>query len=124
MPHSKPSRTSRTSSLKRFSVLRLPSWMTTLSRSRRTLAPRRTTPSVTMQPATFPTLLMVKTSRIAALPRKRSRRLGEDHVALVDAADRGMQHADRHLLGGDLFERAGDRLERALHVRLDDDGEL
>src|SRR5947207_937898 len=42
MPHSNPSRTSRTSSLKRRSVFSVPSWITTLSRSSRTLAPRRT----------------------------------------------------------------------------------
>jgi hypothetical protein len=36
----------RTSSLKRLSVLSLPSWMTTLSRTRRTPTPRSTLPSV------------------------------------------------------------------------------
>ena len=51
----------------------------------------------------------------------RMRCLGEDDVALVDAADRGMQHAHRDLVGAELLERAGDRLERALHVGFDDD---
>src|ERR1700721_2083925 len=41
MPHSWPDCTSFTSSLKRFSVDSLPSCTTTLSRIRRTLAPRR-----------------------------------------------------------------------------------
>src|SRR3982074_2040469 len=62
MPHSKPCWTSRTSSLWRFSVFSVPSWITTLSRSRRTLAPRLTMPSVTMQPATLPTLVMRETA--------------------------------------------------------------
>src|SRR5579864_165997 len=46
-PHSKPALTSRTSSLKRFSESSSPSWMTTLSRSMRIRAPRRTRPSST-----------------------------------------------------------------------------
>src|SRR6266576_5108798 len=46
-PHSKPAFTSRTSSLKRFSESSSPSWITTLSRSKRIFAPRRTTPSST-----------------------------------------------------------------------------
>jgi hypothetical protein len=44
-----------TSSLKRLSVFSVPSWITTSSRSRRTPAERRATPSVTRQPATLPT---------------------------------------------------------------------
>ena len=40
MPHSWPDCTSRTSSLKRFKVESSPSWITTLSRMRRTFAPR------------------------------------------------------------------------------------
>jgi hypothetical protein len=44
----------------------LPSWITVSSRSRRTPQPRFTTPSVTRQPATLPTLVMLKTSRISA----------------------------------------------------------
>ena len=38
----------------------MPSWITTLSRSKRTLAPRLTVPSVTMQPATLPVFVMLK----------------------------------------------------------------
>src|SRR5579872_479862 len=51
-------------------------------------------------------------------------RLGEDHVAFVDAADRGMQHAHRDLRRAEALERRVDRLERALHVRFDHDGEF
>src|SRR5262249_3855224 len=49
---------------------------TTLSRMRRTLAPRSTTPSVTRQPATLPTLETLKISRMVALPSIVSRTLG------------------------------------------------
>jgi hypothetical protein len=55
--------TSRTSSLKRLSCRQLALVDTTLSRIRRTLAPRSTVPSVTRQPATLPTLVMLKTSQ-------------------------------------------------------------
>src|SRR2546423_6947141 len=47
MPHSKPSDTSRTSSLKRRSCAIDVSWMTVPSRTIRARAPRRTTPRVT-----------------------------------------------------------------------------
>src|SRR5260370_10308859 len=76
MPHSWPDCTSFTSSLKRFSVDSLPSCTTTLSRIRRTLAPRSTVPSVTRQPATLPTLEILNTSRIRALPSMVSRSVG------------------------------------------------
>src|SRR5579863_8517636 len=46
-------------------------------------------------------------------------RLGEDHVAFVDAADRGVQHAHRDLGGAEALERRIDRFERALHVAFD-----
>ena len=36
----------------------------------------------------------------------------------------GVQHAHRHLVGRQLLRRADDRLERALHVGLDDDRQL
>src|ERR1700732_5101052 len=76
MPHSCPATTSPTSSLKWCRVSSLPSCTTTLSRMSRTWAPRSTLPSVTRQPATLPTLEMVNTSRISALPRNVSRRVG------------------------------------------------
>src|SRR5215470_14627067 len=98
--------------------------MTTLSRNNRTLAPRLTRPSVTMQPATLPTLLMLKTSRIWALPRKRSRRIGanveaDDHrvrrpregdIGFVDAAHRSVKDPDSNLLSTELGQAAGDGL--------------
>ncbi len=43
---------------------------------RRTLAPRSTVPSVTRQPATLPTFVMLKISRISALPSMVSRSSG------------------------------------------------
>ena len=46
------------------------------SRMIRTLAPLRTTPSVTRQPATLPTLEMSKACSTSALPRKVSRWIG------------------------------------------------
>src|SRR5581483_5025486 len=54
MPHSKPSVTSRTSSLNRRSCATCVSWMRVPSRKMRTFAFRRTTPLVTMQPAIVP----------------------------------------------------------------------
>ena len=54
MPHSKPSVTSRASSLKRLSCAIVVSWMRVPSRKIRTFAFRRTTPLVTMQPAIVP----------------------------------------------------------------------
>src|SRR3974377_626691 len=91
MPHSCPAVTSLASSLKRLSCDSLPSWITTLSRISRTLAPRSTVPSVTRQPAMLPPLEALKISRICALPR----------------------------LGVELGERTHARFQRALHVRLD-----
>src|SRR5712675_1689460 len=124
MPHSWPEATSFTSSLKRFSVDSLPSCTTTLSRIRRTLAPRSTDPSVTRQPATLPTLEMLNTSRIRALPSMVSRSVGgscgflvganveaddggveafrQRHVGFANAADPGVQDARRHLVGAEL----------------------
>src|ERR1043166_4195703 len=123
MPHSWPATTSRASSLKRLSCDSLPWWTTTLSRMRRTLAPRCTTPSVTRQPATLPTFEMLKISRISALPRKVSRRggaglgvgadmeaeydgaggRGQLDVGFRDAADGIMDHPPDDLVGGELL---------------------
>ena len=50
--------------------------------------------------------------------------LGQDHIAFVDPADRRVQHPHRDLVGRQLFERADNRLERALHVGFDDDRQL
>ena len=55
---------------------------------------------------------------------RRIRRFGQPHVRLGDAADAGMQHARRHLVGAELVERAGDGFDRALHVGLDDQREI
>ena len=67
-PHSKPSLTSRASSLKRLSDSSSPVKTTTLLRSKRTRALRRMMPEVTIQPAMEPILLTLKTWRISALP--------------------------------------------------------
>ena len=45
-------------------------------------------------------------------------------VALGDAADRRVQHVEPHLVGRQPRERIGERLDRALHVGLDDDAQL
>ena len=42
----------------------------------------------------------------------------------VIAADRRNAGAHRDLVGAELVERAGDRLDRAMHVGLDDDRQL
>src|SRR5215510_12247898 len=126
MPHSCPAATSRASSLKRLSCESLPSWITTLSRSSRTLAPRSTLPSVTRQPAMLPTFDTLKISRICALPSSVSRIDGASRpdIRLGDAADAGMQHARRHLVGAELVECSGDSFIRALNVGLDDQREV
>src|SRR6516162_976460 len=83
MPHSWPATTSRASSLKRLSWESLPSCTTTLSRMRRTLAPRSTTPSATRQPATLPTLETLKISRMVALPSIVSRTVGASRPDII-----------------------------------------
>src|SRR5947208_6911090 len=60
MPHSNPSRTSRTSSLKRLSEASLPSDTSTPSRTTRTRAVRGITPARTQLPASVPTLPILK----------------------------------------------------------------
>ena len=49
---------------------------------------------------------------------------GERHVGLADAADARMQDARADFVVAELVERADDRFERALHVRLDDEREV
>src|SRR5688500_1606123 len=75
-PHSNPAFTSRTSSLKRLSESSSPVCTTTPARMRRTAAPRRTTPSATMHPATVPTLEILKTLRTSTMPSTVSLRSG------------------------------------------------
>ena len=53
-----------------------------------------------------------------------ARRFRQRHVGFGDAADAGVDHARDDLVGAELLERAGDRLERALHVGLDDQREF
>ena len=89
MPHSWPAALPCASSLKRLSCDSLPSWTTTLSRIRRTLAPRSTVPSVTRQPATLPTLEILKTSRISGiaehgLAQRRRQQAGHRLLHVVD----------------------------------------
>ncbi len=77
MPHSKPSRTSVTSSLKR----RRPatstfSETTTPLRVMRALAPRLISPLRTIDPAMLPNLLERKISRISAVPSSTSSNSG------------------------------------------------
>src|SRR4030066_234436 len=103
MPHSWPATTSRTSSLKRLSCDSLPSWITTLSRIRRT-------------PPPAPPLV----GRACEPENRGARRFGERDVGFGNAADAGMDDPRGHLFGAELFQRAVDGLERALHVRLDD----
>ena len=49
---------------------------------------------------------------------------GQRHVGFADAADAGMQDARADLVVAELLQRADDRFERALHVRLDDQREV
>src|SRR5713101_1980392 len=73
MPHSNPSRTSRTSSLKRLSEARVPSYTSTPSRITRTRAVRGMTPLRTRLPAIVPTLAILKSWRTSASPSTTSR---------------------------------------------------
>ena len=77
IPHSKPSATSRASSLKRFSCATVVSWMRVPSRKMRTFAPRRTTPLVTMQPAIVPSRETWKSARTSTSPITASVSTGE-----------------------------------------------
>src|SRR3954466_14955402 len=60
----------------------------------------------------------------ASLMSDSGRRRGGRDVGLGGAADAGVDHPGLDLLVADLLERADDRLERALHVGLDDEREL
>src|SRR5437870_4733371 len=69
MPHSSPSRTSRTSSLKRLRLEMLPVYTVTPSRMMRALAVRWMTPLRTAQPARVPTFLTLERRHTAFLER-------------------------------------------------------
>src|SRR6266542_2722279 len=73
IPHSRPCSTSRTSSLKRLSELTVLSPSTVSPRLIRTRAPRTILPSVTLEPKTVPTLVIGKSWRTWARPRRVSR---------------------------------------------------
>src|SRR5579862_1914876 len=77
MPHSKPSTTSRASSLKRLSCATVVSWISAPSRKMRTFAPRRTRPLVTMQPAIVPSRETRKSARTSTSPITASVETGE-----------------------------------------------
>ena len=49
---------------------------------------------------------------------------GQLHVALGDAADAGVQHADADFLVLELLQLLADRLDRAAEVGLEDDLQL
>ena len=49
------------------------------------------------------------------------RRRGQQHVAFVDRAHAGADHAHLHLVVGKLLQRFGQHFGRAAHVGLDDD---
>ena len=52
------------------------------------------------------------------------RRFGQIDVRLGDAADRGVDHIDLDLAGGQLGQRMHQRLLGTLHVGLDDEGQM
>ena len=54
----------------------------------------------------------------------RVRRLSQRDVRFGDAADAAVQEAYLHLVGRQRLRRADDRLERALHIRLDNRGKF
>src|SRR6267378_5557906 len=68
MPHSNPSRTSRTSSLKRLSDDSVPSYTSTPLRTMRTRPVRGMTPLRTKHPAIVPILAILKICRTSASP--------------------------------------------------------
>src|SRR6266480_3275022 len=80
MPHSNPS---RTSSLKRLSEARVPSYTSTPSRTTRTRAVRGITPERTKLPAIVPTFAILKIWRTSASPRTTSFRSGASRPAIA-----------------------------------------
>src|SRR5213080_1317872 len=122
MPHSKPSRTSRTSSLKRLSDAMLPSYTSTPSRITRTRDVRGMTPERTKHPAMVPTFAILNVCRTSASPSTTSFFSGVSSPSiaaftsyrLVDDA----VGADLHALA--LGRRAGVGI--GPHVEADDDG--
>src|SRR6266566_4761220 len=83
MPHSNPSRTSRTSSLKRLSEARVPSYTSTPSRTTRTRAVRGMTPERTKLPAIVPTFAILNSWRTSASPRTTSFFSGASRPAIA-----------------------------------------
>src|SRR5881398_781836 len=77
IPHSNPSRTSRTSSLKRLSEASVPSYTSTPSRTTRTRAVRGMTPERTKLPAIVPTFAILNSWRTSASPNTTSFFSGE-----------------------------------------------
>ena len=55
---------------------------------------------------------------------RRTRGFGERDVAFGDAASAGVHDTRAHLVVAELFERGIDRLDRALHITLDDQREF
>jgi hypothetical protein len=49
--------------------------------------------------------------------------LGQEDVGLVDGTHGAVHDLDADLVGGELLQRVGDGLDRAVHVGLDDEGE-
>src|SRR5204863_4067668 len=83
IPHSNPSRTSRTSSLKRLSEDSVPSYTSTPSRTTRTRAVRGMTPERTKLAAIVPTSASLNNSRTSASPRTTSFRSGASRPAIA-----------------------------------------
>src|SRR2546430_8180074 len=83
MPHSNPSRTSRTSSLKRLSQASVPSYTSTPSRTTRTRAVRGMTPERTKLPAIVPTFAILNSWRTSASPNTTSFFSGASRPAIA-----------------------------------------
>ena len=95
MPHSKPSRTSVTSSLnRRRPAISTLSATTTPSRMIRAFVPRRISPVRTIEPAMLPNLLERKISRISAVPSSHLLELRLEHAlqGRLDLLDRLVDH--------------------------------
>src|SRR3989475_7996999 len=90
IPPSNPSRTSRTSSLKRLSEDSVPSYTSTPSRTTRTRAVRGMTPERTKLPAIVPTFAILNSWRTSASPKTTSFFSGASRPAI--AALRSEEH--------------------------------
>ncbi len=110
--------------------------MTTLSRMRRTLAPRCTEPSVTRQPATLPTFVMLKISRISRIAEEGFAQSGRqqarhrlldvvhqvvDDVVVTDLDAFALGGGARLAIGADIeAQDHGTRRRGQLHIRFAD----